>query len=105
VPYVNTLKAHVDVGCAALYFWVNENIVPDLSGGMLFDPMESYETVENALSVFERADDGPHSECSVERKVTIKNVVAFWLVVEYVGSGSSSDRLVTCRGQPRPKRI
>jgi hypothetical protein len=83
------LEAHVDVGCAAKYFWVNENIVSNLIGGILFDPMESDEMVENALSIFERADDGMRSECSVERKVTIKKVVAFRLVVEYVEAGLS----------------
>jgi hypothetical protein len=89
VPYVNAMEAHVDIGCAVLYFWVNENILSNVIGGMIYDPMEYDVKVENALTAFKRADGGPHSECSVERKVTIKNVVAFRLVVEYVGAGLS----------------
>jgi hypothetical protein len=87
VPYVNTMDAHVEVDGETFYFWVSEKIVTNVIGEMLFDPNESDEKIENVLSFFERCDDGHHTESSVERKVTIKKVSAFRLVVEYVGAG------------------
>jgi hypothetical protein len=57
--YANTLDAHMDVDTGALLSWLDKAIVSDVIGGMLFDPAESEEKREKALSIFERVHDGP----------------------------------------------
>jgi hypothetical protein len=52
VPYANTLDAHLDIDTGALFFWLDTTIVSDVIGGMLFDPEESEENQEKALSIF-----------------------------------------------------
>jgi hypothetical protein len=49
--YANTLDAHMDVDTGALLSWLDKAIVSDVIGGMLFDPAESEEKREKALSI------------------------------------------------------
>jgi hypothetical protein len=64
------------IGCALrcrrwrLLFWLDMTIISDVIGGMLFDPTESNEKQEKALSIFERVNDGPSDKG--EHKVTVK---------------------------------
>jgi hypothetical protein len=91
VAYVNTLDAHLDKG-ESLLFWVRRNIVNRVIGNLLFDPTESDEKVEAALSIFEEDGAGEATVGRSERsklKVTVRKVLAFSLVIEYVGANLS----------------
>jgi hypothetical protein len=61
VAYGNTLDAHLDEG-ESLFFWVRRNIVNCVVGDLLFDPNESDEKVEAALSIFKRMGLERHEE-------------------------------------------
>jgi hypothetical protein len=91
VAYVNTLDARLDK-CKSLFFWVKRNIVNRDIGDLLFDPTESDEKVEAALSIVEEDGAGEarigRSEHS-ELKMTVRKVLAFSLVFDYVGAGLS----------------
>jgi hypothetical protein len=94
VPYANTLDAHLEDSSGAMFFWISKDIVVKVLGEMLFDPLESSENVESALSIFKTDNDGASGER--ERKVTIKKVMAFALVVDYVGAGLSFRQACAC---------
>jgi hypothetical protein len=91
VAYVNTLDAHLDNG-ESPFFWLRRNIVNRVIGDLLFDQTESDEEIEVALSIFEEDGAGEarvgRSEHS-ELKVTVRKVLAFSLVIDYVGAGLS----------------
>jgi hypothetical protein len=87
MPYASTLDAHRDNRSEDIFFWISKEIVVRMLGDMLFNPLESNEKVESALSIFETDDEGPRG--NGERKVTIKKFMAFALVVDYVSSGLS----------------
>jgi hypothetical protein len=91
VAYVNTLYAHLDTG-ESLFFWVRRNIVNRVIGDLLFDPIESDEKVEAALNIFKDDAVGEARGASAgqsELKVTVRKVLAFSLVIDYVGAGLS----------------
>jgi hypothetical protein len=85
VPYANTIDAHLDDSSRAMFFWISEDIVVTVLGEMLFDPFESKQNVESALSIFVADYDGPIGDG--ESKLVRKKVMAFELVVDYVGAG------------------
>jgi hypothetical protein len=91
IAYVNTLDAHPDKG-KSLLFWVSRNTVNRVASDLLFDSTEFDEKVEAALSIFEEDEAGEarvgRSEHS-ELKVTVRKVLAFSLVIYYVGDGLS----------------
>jgi hypothetical protein len=71
---------------------MRRRIVNPVIGDLLFDPTEFEEKVEAALSIFEedrareaRVGRSEHSEL----KVTVIKVLAFSLVIDYVGAGLS----------------
>jgi hypothetical protein len=85
----NTLGARLDAG-ESLFFWVRRNIVNRVVGDLLFNPTESDEKVEAVLSIFK--EDGVReargaSSANSELKVTVTKVLAFSLVVDYIGAG------------------
>jgi hypothetical protein len=91
VAYVNTLDAHRDTG-ESLFFWVRRNIVNRMIGDLLFDPTEPEETVEVALNIFRDDAMGEAWGASAgqsELKVTVRKVLAFSLVIDYVGADLS----------------
>jgi hypothetical protein len=91
VPYVDTLDAHLDTG-ESLFFWVRRNIVNRVIGDMLFDPRDLEEKVEAAWSIFKEDGAGDFLRASPEQselKVTVRKVLAFSLIVDYVGAGLS----------------
>jgi hypothetical protein len=94
VPYANTLDAHLDDISRAMFFWISEDIAVKVLGEMLFDPLESNENVEAALSIFVADYDGPIGDG--ERKLVIKKVMAFELVVVYSGAGLSFRQACAC---------
>jgi hypothetical protein len=63
-------------------------------GEMHFDPLESKERVKSALSIFVADYDGLIGDG--ERKLVNKRVVAFDLVVDYVGAGLSFRQAYAC---------
>jgi hypothetical protein len=71
VAYGNTLDAHLDEG-ESLLFWVRRTIVNRVVGEMLFDPNESDEMVEAALSIFKRMGLEWHEEPA--RSILIRNL-------------------------------
>jgi hypothetical protein len=77
-----------------MFFWISEDIVMKVLGEMMFDPLEANEKVESALSIFVADYDGPRGDG--ERKVTIKKVLAFSLVIDYVGAGLSFRQACAC---------
>jgi hypothetical protein len=89
--YVNTLDAHLYKG-ESLFFWGRRKIVNRVIGNLLFDPTESDEKVDGALSFFEEDGAGEarvgRFQCS-ELNVTVRKVLAFSLVIENVGAGQS----------------
>jgi hypothetical protein len=85
IAFGNTLIAHFDT-VEALYFWVDRKIVSEISSELLFDPAYSGEKLEAALGVF-KGDSG--GAASGELKVTVRKVISFCLVIDYVGSGLS----------------
>jgi hypothetical protein len=93
VPYANTLDA-LDDSSRAMFFWISEDIVVKVLGEILFDPLESKKHVESALSIFVADYDGPIGD--KERKLVVKKVVAFELVVDYVGAGLSFRQACAC---------
>jgi hypothetical protein len=78
--YANT----IDVG-ENLFFWIRKNIVHEVIRELLFDHSQN-EKVETALSIFKKDDE---EGGDMELKVTIKRVMAFFLIMDYVGAGLS----------------
>jgi hypothetical protein len=94
VHYANTLDAHLDDNSAAMFFWISKYIVTKVLGDMLFDPLQSDEIMGSTLSIFVTDYDGPRGDREV--KVTIKKVMAFALVVDFVGAGLSFRQACAC---------
>jgi hypothetical protein len=97
VAYVNTLDAHLDTS-ESLLFWERQNIVNRVIADMIFDPTESDEKVEAVFSIF-KADGvgearGASSEHS-ELKVTVRMVLSFSLVIDFVALAYPSVRQAT----------
>jgi hypothetical protein len=91
VAYGNTLEAHLDTG-ESLFLWVRRNNVNRVVGDLLFDPTESDEKVEAALSMFKEDGVGEARGVSSEHselKVTVRKVPAFSIVIDYIGAGLS----------------
>jgi hypothetical protein len=98
VPFVNNLEAHFERD-GPLYFTVNESIVKDIIGGLLFHPddMEGV-TIARALSMFrlivpedndEGGDDYLNQISCEEYSVQIKTPRRFSLLVGCVALGAS----------------
>jgi hypothetical protein len=91
VAYGNIMDAHLDAG-ESLFFWVRRNIVNRVVGDLLFDPNESDENVEAALNICKEDGVGEARGASSEHyelKVTVTKVLAFSLVIDYIGAGLS----------------
>jgi hypothetical protein len=89
--YVNTLNAHLDKG-ESLFFCVRRKIVNRVIGNLLFDSTESDEKVDGALNILEEDGAGEARVGRFQRSelnVTMRKVLAFSLVIEYVGAGQS----------------
>jgi hypothetical protein len=94
VPYANTVDAHLVDSSGEMLIWISKDIVVKVLGEMLFDPLESSEKFESALSIFKTDYDGASGER--ERMVTNKKVMAFALVFYYVGAGLSFRQACAC---------
>jgi hypothetical protein len=91
VAYVGTLDAHQDTG-ESLFFWVRRNVVSSVMGDLEFDPTESDEKIEAALSICEEDGAGEARGASFnqsELQVTVRKVLEFSYVIDYVGAGLS----------------
>jgi hypothetical protein len=93
IAHMNSLDAHVDTG--TLYFWVRENIVLGVIRELFLDPDDG-KWPENALNIFkENVEDRPagveegNGPVCVERKITVKKIMAFKLTIDYVAWGHS----------------
>jgi hypothetical protein len=71
-----------------MFFWISEDSVVKELGEMLFDPWESSEKVEMALSIVLADYDGPSGDW--EHKVKIPKDMAFELVGRSL-TGTGSD--------------
>jgi hypothetical protein len=88
--HANTIDAHIDFG-ENLFFWTRMNIVNEVTRELLFDHSEK-EKVETALSIFKKDDE---EGGDMELKVTTKRVMAFFLIIDYVGAGLSFRQAAT----------
>jgi hypothetical protein len=88
--HANTIDAHIDVG-ENLLFWIRKNIVHEVVRELVFDHSQN-EKVETALSIFKKDDE---EGGDMEFKVTIKRVMAFFLIIDCVGAGLSLRQAAT----------
>jgi hypothetical protein len=94
VPYASTLDAHLEESSGTMFSWVSEDILMKVLVEMMFDPLDANEKVNSALKIFVADYDGPRG--NGEHKVTITRVLAFSLVIDYVGAGLSFQQACAC---------
>jgi hypothetical protein len=88
VPLASTIKSHLDIGGKPI-FCIDEKIVTNIIGELLFDPATTEERHDAAMSIFKQ-NDGDGEENQAEAfQVTIGKTMAFELISSYVAAGLS----------------
>jgi hypothetical protein len=88
VPFANTMKSHADIG-GILYFWIDEKIVTNIVGALLFGPATTDERHDVAIGIFEQPEEDSEESGIGAFRVTIGRTLDFELITSHVAAGLS----------------
>jgi hypothetical protein len=73
----------------ANYFWIDEKIVTNIIGELLFDPATTDERHDAAMGIFEQPEEDIEASGIGAFRVTIGRTLAFELITSYVAASLS----------------
>jgi hypothetical protein len=95
VPFASTIKSHLDIG--GIFIWcIDEKIVTNIIGELLFDPATTDERHDAAMSIFKQNEGDDEDNQAGAFQVTIRKTMALNLSHLTLRLDCASDKLAKC---------